>query len=273
MSSLDRIVFVRRQSPDWVGLMRDHEAGRFIAPARYSPPAELPGFPDDIAGCIRVWNDTFALNFFRCRAILKSISEHSIRQVRNSILLTDDRLFELPDLVADSCFLLFFFDDDDWFVPDMFERLSALDLEPCDITVFPLIRIGAEILTFVRKDEKAAIVLGERTNFGYRFHTNNYGIASKIALSGHLPNLQDHILGSRYVDMIKLPDRYFDIIISLTNKTPCAASSMKRLPIEASAYRAAVQRFVKNLESIHFPPGLERMTSPLQETILLFSKL
>src|ERR1700689_5607709 len=99
MASLECIVFVRRQSPDWATLAGDYEADKFIDPSRYRPPPGLPGFPEDIAGCIRVWNDTFSLNFFRCRQILKDLSEHTVRQARNSIFITEDRLRELPILV------------------------------------------------------------------------------------------------------------------------------------------------------------------------------
>jgi hypothetical protein len=273
MESLDHIVFVRRQSPDWELLARDYEAGMTIDPSRYEPPPVVPGFPDDLVGCIRIWNNTFRVNFFRCRQVLKEISEHSVRQVRNSIFLTEERLADLPALVADARFLLFFFDDDDWFAPDMFERLSALDLGQRDIAVFPLVRFGEDVLTFVRKEETARVIVGMRMDFGYRFQTNNYGIPAGIALSEHLPNLKDHMLGSSYVDRINLSDRYFDVLISATNKTPCAASSMGRLLEDPPSYRTSVRQFVENLKSVYIPPDLRWMAAPLNETLMLCSSL
>jgi hypothetical protein len=273
MAPLDHIVFMRRQSPDWASLTRDYEAGLSIDPSRYQPPSELPGFPTDIAGCIQIWNDTFRINFFRCRQILKELSEHRMRQVTHSIFTTVDRLGDLPALVADASFLLFFFDDDDWFAPDTFERLSALDCRGCGVAVFPLVRFGDDILTFVRRTETARTVVGARVDFGYRFHTNNYGLAPSVALSDHLPRLQDHILGSRYVDQIKLADTYFDVIISATNKTPCAASSIGKLPSDPAAYRASVRQYVRNLERLQIPPEVNWMAEPLNETIKLFSAI
>lgn len=117
MTWLDRIVFVRRRSPDWEALTRDHEFGMRIDPSRYRPPPELPGFPDDTVACIQAWNDSFWVNFFRCRRTLKRLSEDCVRQVRNSILLTDDEMAELPARVGDARFVLFFFDDDDRLLP------------------------------------------------------------------------------------------------------------------------------------------------------------
>lgn len=273
MKSLDCIVFVRRQSPDWTSLADDYEAGRVIDPLRYIPPPNLPGFPSDISACIRIWNETFAVNFFRCRHILRKISERSIQSVHDSIFLAEGGLSDLPSIVTNERFLLFFFDDDDWFAPDIYRRLSELDLNQQEIAVFPLVRFGERVLTFVRKSQNAQIVVGERTDFGYRFHTNNYGIASGIALSEHLTHLQDHMLGSSYADQIDIPDRYFDIIISATNKTPCAASSMGRLTLDASAYRAAVGKFVENLETLKLPTDLAWMQGPLSETFRLFADL
>jgi hypothetical protein len=273
MASLDRIVFVRRKSPNWEGLTRDYEAGKAIDPSRYQPPPGIPGFPADLTLCIKTWNETFWTNFFRCRQALKQLSEHTIRQVRNSIFITEDQLRDLPDLVAEARFLLFFFDDDDWFAPDMFERLSMLDFAACHIAVFPLVRFGNDILTFVRRHEPARLVIGTREDFGYRFQTNNYGICRDIALSNHMPRLLDHMLGSRYVDEINLPDTYFDVLISATNKTPCAASSIGELLTDPPAYRASVRRYVENLRQVRIPPELDWMIEPLERTIDLFGSI
>jgi hypothetical protein len=270
MASLDRIVFVRRQSPDWGAMTRDYEAGLFIDPSRYKPPPGVPGFPDDITACIRTWNKTFRPHFFRCRKTLKELSEHCVRQIRHSIFIAEDRLGDLPALVANARFLLFFFDDDDWFSPDTFERLSVLDFSACGIAVFPLVRFGDDIITFVRREETAQVVVGARKDFGYRFQTNNYGLTSRIALSDHLPKLRDHMLGSGYADQINLPDTYFDVLISATNKTPCAASSIGRLPSDPAAYRASIRRYVKNLRALRLPREVSWMAEPLDETIKLF---
>jgi hypothetical protein len=271
MASLDCIVFVRRQSPDWEALTRDHEAGIHIDPCRYIPDTEIPGFPNDIAACIQAWNNTFSMNFFRCRQTLKNISEHSVRQVRNSIFITQDKIGELPSLVAGARFLLFFFDDDDWFAPDIFERLAALDLGRCDIAVFPLIRLGDRIFTFVRDDESACVTVGPRRHFDHRFQTNNYGISSQLASPGILHNLRDHVLGSCYADEQNFRDKYFDVLISATNKTPCSANTIGALLTDPRAYRAGIGHYVNNLQQLDLPPPVGWMAEPVGETVKLFS--
>jgi hypothetical protein len=196
-----------------------------------------------------------------------------VRQVKNSILLTEDRLAELPAQVGDARFVLFFFDDDDWFAPDMFERLAELDLSRCDIAVFPMVRLGDDIITFVRPWEDARIVVGTRVDFTFRFMTNNYGILPRTALSDHLPRLQDHMLGSAYADQRDFDDPYFDVLISVTNKTPCSASSLGRLPADPSAYRASIVRYVENLKQLQIPQEMHWMRAPVGETISLFGAL
>jgi hypothetical protein len=173
-------------------------------------------------------------------------------------------------MVGQSRCLLFFFDDDDWFAPDTFERLSVLDLSECDIAVFPMVRLGDKIVTFVRAGKNARAVVGARVDFTFRFMTNNYGISPKIALSEHLPKLQDHMLGSVYAGQQEFRDPYFDVLVSVTNKTPCSASAIGRLPTDPPAYRASIWRYAENLGQTHIPPELHWMNEPVGETISLF---
>lgn len=273
MAPLDYIVFVRRQSPDWEALARDYEAGIPIDPSRYKPRTELPGFPTDIVGCIQAWNDTFPVNFFRCRQILKGLSEHCLHRISKSIITFEDKLADLPGLVADTRFLLFFFDDDDLFAPDTFERLSVLDLGQSDVAVFPLIRLGAPVFTLVRKGEPARIVVGARRDSRFRYQTNNYSISQRIAVSDHLPRLQDHVLGSSYADQLNLRDSYFDVLISATNKTPCSANRIGRLLANPVAYRASIRRYVEHLTLLPIPQELGWLSGAVSETVGLFSTM
>ncbi len=270
---LDDIIFVYRQSPDWERLAQDYEAGLPVAPSHYEPRPRPPGFPDDIVACIEAWNDTFPVNFFRCRQVLKEISQHSLRQINQATIISDHRLGELPAMILGRECLLFFVDDDDLFAPDTFERLSAFDLAGCDVAVFPLVRLGMDIYTFARRDETTRVVVGTRRDFGHRFQTNNYGIASRIALSEHLPHLKDHVLGSVYANQQNLRDLYFDVLISATNKTPCSANTIGGLPSNQAEYRAFIRRYVESLRRLQVPSELGWMTRPISETIALFSDI
>jgi hypothetical protein len=271
--TLHRIVFARRQSPDWDALARDHEAGVAVDPSRYAPRTMVPGFPADIAACIRTWNDIFSVNFFRCRQTLKVLSERCLRQVRQSLIIPIENLSELPALVQDAPFLLFYVDDDDWFAPDTFERLSVLDFDHCDIAVFPLVRLGDKVFTFVRPGQSASVIIGERRDFGHRFQTNNYGITGSTALSDHLLHLRDHVLGSVYANEAKLRDIYFDVLVSATNKTPCSANTIGALTSDPSGYRLAIKSYVESLMGLPIPEELGWLAEPLRETINLFATI
>ena len=270
--SLQQIVFVRRRSPDWQGLASHYEAGLPIDPSSYKPEVKVRGFPDDIVGCIRIWNETFPVNFFRCRAVLKEISELTVCQVQNSIILTEERIDELPAITNRSRSMVFFFDDDDLFAPSMFGLLSEVDFSQCDVAVFPLIRLAENIGTFIRPGHPARLIVGGRENFRHRYHTNNYGIGS-IAVTDHLINMKDHMHASTYADQQEFTDAYFDILISATNKTPCSAQHLGRLPSRMHEYRAFIRRYVQNLGRLKVPQELDWLHEPLNATIRLFAEI
>jgi hypothetical protein len=270
---LDEIIFVRRRSPDWRGLARDYEAGYAIDPSRYVR-VDVPGFPEDIAECIRTWNETFPVNFFRCRCALSDISERAIRQVSNAVVISEDQISHMPTIVSQSGeFLLFFLDDDDLFASRTFELLVDADFSRCDIAVFPLLHVGEDTYTFVRNDQPARLLVRRHRQFRWRFHTNNYGISRKIALSEHLPHLQDHFLASEYADDRGFSDTYFDISISATNKTPCSAVVLPGLLSNRQEYRAYVRRYVDRLRQLELPRKWDWVKAPVAETIALFAQL
>lgn len=266
---LDQIVLVRRRSPDWRSLACDYEAGLPIDPLRYKP-TDVPGLPEDLLLCVGLWNEIFRVNFFRCRQTLKEISERTLARVEGAVVISEDQLRDLPATVGRSRFMLFFFDDDDLFAPNMIDQLSALELGDCDVAVFPLVRLGDYSYTFVRGDRPARIVVGWRQDFRYRFQTNNYGISSKIALPRHLEHLKEHVFGSMYADNQKLSDSYFDVVLSATNKTPCSLAMIRTLVSSRLEYCSYVQRYVKNLRRLKVPPELDWLNEPLEATTTLF---
>ena len=266
---LDQIILVRRRSPDWRGLACDYEAGLPIDPLRYKP-TNVPGLPEDLSLCIRLWNEIFPVNFFRCRQTLKDISERILARVEGAVVISEDQLYDLSATVGRSRFMLFFFDDDDLFAPDMIDQLSAVELGDCDVAVFPLVRLGDYSYTFIRGGHPARIVVGRRQEFRYRFQTNNYGISSKIALSRHLEHLKEHVLGSVYADDQKLSDSYFDVVLSATNKTPCSLAMIRTLVSSGPEYRSYVRRYVENLRQLKVPSEVDWLNEPLEETTTLF---
>ena len=137
----------------------------------------------------------------------------------------------------------------------------------------PPVRFGDSVFTFVRAGEDARVLVGARRDFGHRFQTNNYGIAESLALSDHLPRLQDHVLGSAYANRMNFRDTYYDVVISATNKTPCSANTIGALLLDPAAYRLSIRRYVENLRGVTIPPEIAWMRELLDETISLFAAI
>lgn len=274
MRPRDCVVFVLRQSPDWAELARDHEAGVPVAPSRYKPPGFIEGFPGNIEAWVRSWNDVFPVNFFRCRQILRDVTVGLLRNVEQSVVLSESDAARLPSVVGDRDFLLFFLDDDDWFAPDTFARVARLDLGRSTVAVFPLVRFDTSTFTFVRASESARTLIGPRRDFHFRFQTNNYALARSLALTGDLMRLKDHVEASRFADAAGIEDTYFpDVLISATNKTPASASRLPGLLGNPSTSRASVREYVRNLEGLPIPAELSWCRPALETTLGLYRLL
>ncbi|MEF8699735.1 MAG: hypothetical protein V5B36_11655 [Candidatus Accumulibacter sp. UW25] len=269
--TIDFILFVVRQSPDWNALSTEHEAGFFIDPSRYTPGEFIKGFPDHVENYINMWNLIFPINFFRCRKILKDIAFRQISSVKHSIVLQLDDLPHISSRFATNSFVLFFVDDDDWFAPNTFQRLSGIDFAN-SIAVFPLVRFESNSFTFVRDTEQARMLVGERRNFNFRYQTNNYAIPHPLATSEHLPELKDHVAASQHACMQGFDDSYHDIIISATNKTPASASIFRRF-LTPDDYRVAVTEYVDKVSNLFIPDEMEWAKTPVKETLDLFKSL
>lgn len=271
-ADLLKVVFILRQSPDWFGLAQDYTAGGNIDPTRYKPPMHIEGFPPNIEECIAVWNTTFTENFFHCRAVLKTIAHNLLKKVPSSLILQEYDIPSLPSLLETQA-ALFFMDDDDWFSPYTFEVLSKLHLAADDVLVFPLVRFDTDTFTFIRESEDAAIIVGRRQNFHFRFQTNNYALGDAFAFSEHISSFKDHVVASHTADSLGLPDRYIDQIISATNKTPCSASKLPALVADPACYIASMREYVHNLKQLEIPEALLWCKAPLAETIELFENV
>lgn len=161
-------------------------------------------------------------------------------------------------------------DDDDWFSPYTFEVLSKLHLATDDVLVFPLVRFDTDTFTFIRESEDAAIIVGRRQNFHFRFQTNNYALGGAFAFSEHISSFKDHVVASHTADHLGLSDRYIDQIISATNKTPCSASKLPALVADPVGYVTAMREYVHNLKKMYIPEELSWCKEPLAETVALF---
>lgn len=268
-SVIRRLVFAIRQSPDWHALAEDHAAGRPIDPARFVPPGAIPSFPADVAELIVLWNATFATDFFRVRAVLKDIARGTLAAIDGATVLEARSLpASLPERGARD-WLLFFLDDDDWFAPDTLARIGGQIVGDEDVAVFPLVRIDVRSFTFLRAIEPGTTVVGLASRFATRYQTNNYALLPRACRARHLAGLQEHLDASEYATRAGLRDRYYDVLISATNKAPASASILHRLREDPVAFRAYVIQFVAHLRGLALPHAAGWMRPPLERTVAL----
>lgn len=269
---LDLAIFALRSAPDWVRLDVDYSAGRTVDPAAYVPAVLVPRFPGNIAECIGAWNATFRLNYYRMRAELSRIAAQS-RTVNHGG--ANVACGDLADFLAGSVAegrraAVFFCDDDDWFCPNLLQRVAALDWSQPAIKVFPLLRLAAETFTFARRGTPCAEVVGRRQDFHFRFQTNNYAIPVSAAFIPLLAELSDHIWGSTAADRLGLVDEYCNVIVSATNKTPCSASIIQPLLKDKPAFIRLVESYVQSLRQVQLTPETAWCAEPVNASAALF---
>lgn len=270
---MEHLIFLVRQSPDWEALADDYESGRAIDVGRFKPAHPIPGFPDGVERLIDAWNHLFEFNFFRCRQALKDLAFGTVRKIPGARLLNETAYPAAAAAIARTPSLLFYMDDDDWFAPDLPERLSGLDFGPADIAVFPLVRLEIDSFTFVRQGVAAETIVGSRQDFGHRFQTNNYAIRTDRVLPWHIARLKDHVYGSVHADSVGLSDIYFDRIISATNKTPCSASNLPILFQHPDQTLALIRRYSDRLDELAIPESAMWLGPLLHRMIMLFDQI
>jgi hypothetical protein len=264
------VILVLRQSPDWGALARDFSRRLPIDPARFTPPMPVPGFPQNVAELIARWNAQMAVDFFSCRARLTEISKSTIARSPD-VVRSDYR--EVDRLTHPNNAVLFFHDDDDWFAPDMAEVVSQIPPNGHDVCVFPLVRVWTDTFTFVRVGQDARSIIGRRQNFHFRYQSNNYGLNGRICDSETLRAMKDHVIASDYANKRGLHDCYVDRIVSVTAKTPCAASMLTSLFAPAANAKEIVRSYVDTLRALAIPVGFEWIAEGLGGLIDLFSQV
>ena len=235
----------------------------------------MPDFPKNIVELIGRWNTFSAIDFFSVRRRLKEIAQATLRSVERAVVMSCTELAaRLPKLRSESA-LLFFCDDDDWFAPDLANRLSPQDYAGADVAVFPFVRLGrGQTCTFVRPPFFPSAAVGQQYRFPQRYHTNNYGLAPHLWRLEHLTAMQDHFDASAWGDRMALNDRHFPLIIGATSKTPCAASFLPTM-VQSTPAQFAEQIFfyLQDVRAYPIPDALGWMREPLSATVALFTEV
>ncbi len=255
-------VFLRRQSPDWAALSRDHRRGETIDPRRYLPDHDIPGFPQNIGALISAWNERFATDFFTVRSLIAQISRSSIESVRGASAYTYEQIPQLANMARERQFYLCPHDDDDFFAPYLAEELAVAP-RTTDAIVAPMFRVGRDNWTFVPDGCDPDEILASRRPQQYRYQTNNYAVHSRRLMSvEQIRAIKDHIQGSAYAQSQRFTDYVIPKVLSATLKTPASASV---LPGTLRGWRGTRRMFketVKSLENMRLSGKFEWITRP-----------
>ncbi len=262
-------MLVVRQSPDWAGLAHDHRAGQAIDPARYLPPRHVPDFPADIPTLIGRWNAVSPVDFFTCRVRLKAIAEATLVATGARILAWHEAARVAPEGAA----ALFFTDDDDWFAPDLADRLGRVPAEGADTLVFPFVRLGAPSCTFVNPAAIPRACFGPMARFPQRYHTNNYALMPRLHTPENLAAMQDHFDACEHGDRRGFTDRHAGEIVGATNKSPCAASFLRTRLNAPEGFSATITAHARELASHPIPDALDWLRAPIRSTVALLEEI
>jgi len=267
---LDQVIVAVRASPDWDALARDYRAGDPIDPKRYARSQGTLSFPADIVALVARWNSFCAGDFLPCRSRLKAIAHALLGCLRRCTVVAHTELPSLLERLAGQRFVLCFCDDDDWFAPELFEMVWRLDFEGIDAAVFPLVRFEVNSFTLTPCGEPAPFAVGPCFPFVLRYHTNNYLLTPRAVERAGPDALVEHAAASAVANRLGFVDRYFDLIVSATNKSPCSASLLGNVVADADAFQHYVGGYVSNLRRLAIPAPLDWMSPPLGGTIRLF---
>ena len=261
----------QRQSPDWRALAALYEATGAVAPGDYLPDGPIPGFPAQLDSYVEEWNRLFSLNYFAVRARLKDIALDTVAAAGDVLLLSYTNLASVLTKVRPEV-PVFFFDDDDWFAPNLVETCDRLPGNG-EVFTFPLPLLQAGYFTLVDPNCKSRpAILGPARAFQFALHTNNYCLRARLHARHDLLLFKDHVNGSTQVEERRLEVTHFPSVVSASLKSPASAGSLLRLR-DRRVFSAALGKFVVELESLELPPDFVWMEGHVSRVVRLFREL
>ncbi len=269
-SLMVRPILARRGAPDWASLARDHAEGIKVRPERYFPFHDLR-FSREIPALIELWNRLSCVSYFECRARLCLIAEANNRLVERAQLIESA---QVDAVLGDSTRtepVLFYYDDDDWFRPDLADIIDSVDFSTIDAAVFPFLRLASNVTTFTFTGETTQGAIGDCERFRYRYCTNNYGLTRRAITRSK--SLVEHTDASQAADALGFADLQIDRIVSATSKTPCSASWLMWLPRTRPEFESYIRKYVGILEAVEIPDESLWIEQPLRQTLELFRQV
>lgn len=229
-------LIVQRQTQDWAGQgYKNRTAAECFVAANTKAVNQSAEAEADIAGVaarasqreakikhtaelLDFWDATFKISFAECRRRLKEIAHTSWASV-----LDCDRIYldwEDPSILrhtSDPDCIILFTDDDDWYAPDVFQRLESVKLDGQSGWVWNRTRYRGELLT----SPLGVPILA---------FTNNYALLGQ-ALDGttRLADAMQHSTTDQWLREGRLKVAMMEgSCLSMTNKTPCSLTTLQK---------------------------------------------
>lgn len=121
--SKNRRIIVLRNSPNWEINAKIWQEKQELVPKLFLPNPLPSGFPLNTVDLIRLWNETFKIDFFSIRSLIKKIASKRFIEMRPDHIITQVE-FEANPLNWTKDSLIFFSDDDDFACADLFDRVE-----------------------------------------------------------------------------------------------------------------------------------------------------
>ncbi len=199
----DGVNVVVRQSPDWANI--DVEA--FKEQSRQF--CKTIGRPlDQVNELMVLWDSTFSISFFQVRQRMKEIAQANLKRIKNCRIHQMSE-FNVRDFANQDLFC--FVDDDDWFTPDIFTALEAVDESNIEGFRWRHSVVG-------NKDGEAFILRAVSPVV----YTNNYAVKGSYLKSkaGNLQAVLQHFDANEAFKKMKIVE--IDSYLSTTNKHPAS---------------------------------------------------
>ncbi len=206
-----RFIIVVRQSPNW---------SLGFDPSEFERLTRRP--PGSVADLVRLWDETFRVSFSEIRQHMKDIARDSLLAVGVRIL---DFAAYLDHSPQPSAFYLFT-DDDDWFAPNIIERLRGQERQ--QLMIWGSVRF------------RGSFEFREIEKFCY---TNNYAVRGRL-----IPEKARRLKLLGHGSASKLASRHRVTIVpeylSVTNKHPASVNMMSEA-LKGDGLVKSVRRYLR----------------------------
>lgn len=238
-------VIVERQSPDWGSqTFNSKVASALIARRLRGGTPQEEAFGSQTLALHDLWARCFTVSFAVCRLFLKEIAHETWQKVNDcNGIFSEQQHGTVSASVLGGSGLVLFTDDDDWYSPNVFERIAEANVSSnVHCILWNRVRFNGNI-------SNTPIVPTDQ--FPLWAYTNNYAVRTNVFAAGSsVGSVMHHGLANRMVEQ-----QTWEICIlphaglSVTNKSPCSWNSLNQAatsPDPAKHLVGLVERYARS---------------------------